>query len=121
MKRDDEDCFCALGVYAAERGYSVEVLDKELYHIFDDAKHTEEIKALVAFLAPLVGYDVDEDDFDREDSMYVYLANDKRNWPRSGGVLEYGRAPYTVPASKIKEALKLVGIDVELNDKRLSL
>jgi len=97
-----KDCFCALGIYAKEKGYSIEEINDRRYNLFAEPKHSEDIRKMNEILAAYVserGY--------VDDCTGVLIANDNNE----NGI-------YTTPPEKIREALRAVGIDVELIDRR---
>lgn len=100
-RRAGEDCFCALGIYAKEKGYSVEEIDLKRYMIFEDLKHFKDIQKMAEILTSGETGDA---------ITAVFCANDD---------YDSARAAYTTPPEKIKEALSAVGINVELNDRRM--
>lgn len=104
-KRNGQDCFCALGVYANAKGYSIEDIRRnKRYDIFDEPEHAANVKTMLHVLRDY--YNSDEV-LSPNDCTGVFLANDASTDGR-----------YTTPVEKIWEALAAVGVEVELNDVR---
>lgn len=114
----DMDCFCVLGIFAEEKAY--EGAAKAMaYEVFRMEKHKEALDAMAKFLLPL--YRADEWSQEWESNYeVVYRANDIANGGCPCGLDHGGDQPiaFVVPTEKIKEALALAGIEVELNDMR---
>lgn len=115
-----EECYCVLGIYAAEK-VGPEVPKALQYELFSHADHVENMKTMAAFLEEYAT--AREKDY-REPYEIVYSANDRST---GGGCscelcVERRGEPQPVhfmaPVEKIREALALVGIEVELKDMR---
>jgi hypothetical protein len=122
-KRDGVDCFCALGIFAAERGCPIEQLEADDYSFFGKPELQEDIAKMATVLNPISGIRDDwgdDDDDESAEDLYsqIHFANDLRDWHKWDSASGSGKVPYRVPAEKIQEALAAVGIKVELKDKR---
>lgn len=110
-RRGDEDCFCALGIYAEEK-MGAGTAQRLEYNVFRDEAHREALDAMANFLAPLINEEFLPEH--EENYAVVYRANDRSTRDPN----DQERFTPTVPVEKIKEALALAGIEVELNDLR---
>lgn len=105
-KRGDDDCFCALGVYLAEKGHSVDAIRTTQYFLFND-EYDDELARLGAALGlPPLGL---------LDMAYapIYRANDSYEYNK-----ETKEKTYHYTAERFEEAFRAIGMDVKLIDRR---
>lgn len=104
----DEDCYCALGILMAERGYeNADLLSRGWLIVRGDL--IEDVGKMADYLRSQVS--AEEHDIDPVDQVYVIndaSASDD-NWRSHRS---------TFPPDVIQGALKAAGIEVELIDKR---